>query len=189
MSETTELGFPKGRAAKTLRTLLYKDLSDHDVEAIVVSLLSHLLVEDNINSLLYHWLSLDLPQKGGVQNISVESGNKKMESALWSLITKLQFSQKYKFIEPIFKNWFPPIDSADIWKLNDLRNEIFHGRTIKDIKFHNKSIGTEEGIEEVFITAQAISKRFEDLTELIDHPHALAKKWSERLKELGEPLL
>jgi hypothetical protein len=58
MANETEWGFPKGRVAKTLRTLLYKDLTDHDIEAIVVCLMSHLLVEDHINTLLYNWFDL-----------------------------------------------------------------------------------------------------------------------------------
>jgi hypothetical protein len=187
MTEQTDWGFPKGRVAKTLRNLLYKDLSDHDVEAIVVCLLSHLLVEDHINDVLYRWLLYDLPSKGEDSQQLAEANEKKMKSEMWKSITKLQFAQKYLIIEPVFTHWFPK-EAGDIWKLNDLRTTIFHGKSVKDVAFKGKSISTEEGIEEVFLTAQYITMRFDELAELIDSPHALAEKWAARLKELGEPL-
>lgn len=188
MTDETEWGFPKGRVAKTLRDLLYKGLTDHDVEAIVVSLLSHLLVEDHINRLIYDWLSKDLPTKSSDSNDDIDKKTKKMKDDLWKSITKFQFAHKYSIIEPVVSYWFPD-EAADIWKLNDLRNEIFHGKSIKDVSFKGKSIGSEEGIESVFLSAQFIAMRFDELSELIDSPHALAEKWAERLKELGEPLM
>jgi hypothetical protein len=188
MVDETDWGFPKGRVAKTLRTLLYKDLSDHDVEAIVVCLISHLLVEDHINSLLYSWLLYDLPWKQEDSNEETETGLKKMKDAIWKSITKLQFAQKYQVIESVFTYWFPK-EASEIWKLNELRNDIFHGKGIKDVIFKGKSISTEEGIEDVYMTAQSISMRFYELEELLGTQHALAEKWAERLKELGEPLM
>lgn len=188
MANETDWGFPRGRVAKTLRNLLYKDLTDHDVEAIVVCLLSHLLVEDHINSLLYNWLLYDLPSKQEDSKEETETQLKKMKDGIWKSVTKLQFGQKYQMIESVFTYWFPK-EAAEIWKLNDLRNDIFHGKGITDVLFKGKSICKEEGIEEVYMTAQFITMRFVELAELLDTPHALAEKWAERLKELGEPLM
>jgi hypothetical protein len=188
MVDETDWGFPKGRVAKTLRNLLYKDLSDHDVEAIVVCLLSHLLVEDHINSLLYNWLLYDLPSKQEDSKEETETELKKMKDAIWKSITKLQFGQKYQIIESVFAHWFPK-EAAEIWKLNDLRNDIFHGKAIKDVLFKGKSVSTEEGIEDVYMTAQFIASCFYDLAELLGTRHAFEQKWAERLKELGEPLM
>jgi hypothetical protein len=174
--------------AKTLRNLLYEDLSNHDVEAIVVCLLSHLLVEDRISDLLYKWLVSDLPSKGEDSKETTEANLRKVKSEMWKSITKIQFAQKFLIIEPVFTHWFPK-EAGDIWKLNDLRTSIFHGKSIKDVEFKGKSIGTEEGIEEVYLTAQYITMRFDELAELIDSPHVLAEKRAARLKELGEPLV
>ena len=52
-------GFPKGHVAKTLRGILDPALTDHEVEAIVVCLMAHLLVENRINEVLYRWLKRD----------------------------------------------------------------------------------------------------------------------------------
>jgi hypothetical protein len=187
MNEKSKWNIVIGNYAKTLRRSLFDDLSDHDVEAIVISLVSHLMVEGRINQFLYKWLLFDLPQKGpeSLQTAVVE--NKKMEAKLWQSITNLQFAPKYSIIEPIMANWFPN-EVKDIWKLNDLRNDIFHGRKLKDVKFKGKSIGTNEGIEEVFMTAQCFYKRLDMLSEEVEGPHLLSKKWAKRLKELGESL-
>ena len=120
MKNETDWGFPKGRVAKTLRTLLYKDLSDHDVEAIVVSLLSHLLVEDHVNTLIYNWLLPDLPTKSTDSKEDDDKHAKTMKDHIWKSITKLQFGHKYGFIEPVLSYWFPK-EAADVWKINELR--------------------------------------------------------------------
>lgn len=187
MTDETDWGFPKGRVAKTLRNLLYKDLTDNDVEAIVVCLLSHLLVEERINTLLYNWLLYDLPSKERDSKEETQNEVKKMKDGIWKSMTKLLFAQKYQIIEPAFTHWFPK-EAAEIWKLNVLRNDIFHGKGIKDVFFKGKSIGTEQGVEEVYRTAQFITMRFDELAELVNSPHALAENWAERLKKLGEPL-
>jgi hypothetical protein len=53
-----DLDFP---LAQTLRKALYPRLSDHEVEAVVVCLISHLLIEEKINEVLYNWLNQDAP--------------------------------------------------------------------------------------------------------------------------------
>lgn len=185
MSEKSKLNIVIGSYAKTLRNSLFDELSDHDVEAIVISLLSHLIVEGRINQFLHRWLLLDIPQKGPESIETIVEENKKMEDKLWQSITKLPFAQKYSVLEPVMKNWYPNA-AGDIWKLNDLRTEIFHGRKLKDVQFNGKSIGTDDGIEEVFMTAQHIHKYLDMLSEQVEGPHLQSKKMAERLKELGE---
>lgn len=182
MSQTTEWGFPKGKVAKTLRQILYHDLSDSEVEAIVVCLLSHLLIENKINFVLYRWLNYDPPKPSESKKIQ------KVEDELWKNITNMEFSKKYSLLEPHFATKFP-YESKNIWKINNLRNEIFHGRAIKEAKFEGRPISNEETVEKIFLCAQFASKQLEKFDELIDSPRALAEKWAKRLKELGEPLI
>jgi CheY-like chemotaxis protein len=61
MSDKTESGFPIGKVAQTLRKILYPALTEHQVEAIMVLLMSHLLIEQKINHVLYDWLKQDAP--------------------------------------------------------------------------------------------------------------------------------
>ena len=61
MSDKTESGFPIGTVAQTLRKILYPALTEHQVEAIMVLLMSHLLIEQKINHVLYDWLKQDAP--------------------------------------------------------------------------------------------------------------------------------
>ncbi len=53
--------FPKGRVAKSLRQVLYPGLKEHDVECISVILISHLMIEQKINTVLFHWMSNSIP--------------------------------------------------------------------------------------------------------------------------------
>ncbi len=61
MAETLGTNFPKGGLAQRLRKILYPGLTEHEVEAIVVCLMAHLLVEGSINGLLFRWLMHDAP--------------------------------------------------------------------------------------------------------------------------------
>src|SRR5437773_2083750 len=95
MSDTTNWGFPKGRVAKTLRSILDPGLTDHQVEAVVVCLMAHLLVENRINEVLYRWLKRDAPAPNDP------------EQALWNSIVKIDFAKKYSLLEPLFAAHFP----------------------------------------------------------------------------------
>lgn len=182
MADTSDWGFPKGRVAQTLRKILYPQLTDHEVEVIVVCLLAHLLVENRLNGLLYRWLKQDAP------NLSKDDVTAKAEDALWKNIIKMDFAKKYSLVEPFFKIHFPN-EAAKPWKLNDLRNDIFHGRAIKDATFQDQPISEEKTVEEIFRAAQFLSEKLDKFEEMIDAPHANAERWSKRLAELGESLL
>lgn len=181
MNNLTDWGFPKGNVAKTLRKILYPDLNDSEVEAVVVCLLSHLLIEDKINTLLYRWLKYDAPKPAEPDKI------KKVEDDLWKNIVKMDFAKKYSLLEPFFTAEFPK-EAKNIWEINDLRNNIFHGKTIKNAKFEGQSISDEKTVERIFLCAQFTSQQLDKFDELLDSPRALAEKWAKRLKELGEPL-
>lgn len=182
MGKTIDWGFPKGRVAKTLRSILAPGLSDHEVEAYVVCLVSHLLIEDRLNSLLYRWLSQDAPRMGGAEETS------KAEDMLWKNIVKTDFAKKYCLVEPFLALHFPS-EAAIPWKINDLRNELFHGRATGDATFGGKPLADEEAVEGLFLAAQSAVRHFRKFEELINHPHAVAERWRARLEELGEPLL
>jgi len=49
----SRLGFTKGIVAKSLRKILFKNLTDHEVECITVILICHLMVEQRMGKLLY----------------------------------------------------------------------------------------------------------------------------------------
>ena len=180
MADTSDWGFPRGHVAETLRKILYPELTDHDVEVIVVCLLAHLLVENKLNGLLYRWLKQDAPSS------SKEDVTAQAEDTLWKSITKMDFAKKYSLIAPFFQVHFPK-EAAMPWKLNDLRNDIFHGRAVKDTTFHGDPISEEKTVEEIFLAAQFLSEKLVKFEEMIDSPHARAERWSKRLTDLGEP--
>ena len=179
MANTSDWGFPKGQVAQTLRKIVYPKLTDHEVEVIVVCLLAHLLVENKLNGLLYRWLIQDAP------NSSQEGMTVQAEDQLWKNIIKMDFAKKYSLIQPFFEVHFPS-EAQNPWKLNDLRNHIFHGREIKDAKFRDQPISEEKTAEDIFLAAQFLSEKLDKFEEMIDAPHALAERWSKRLEEMGQ---
>ncbi len=115
MADVTDWGFPKGQVAQALRKILYPDLTDHEVETIIVCLMSHLLIENRINDLLYRWLRQDAPRPNK-DDEAVEA-----EDALWKNIAKIDFAKKYSLVEPFFAVLFPN-EAGTPWKINELRN-------------------------------------------------------------------
>lgn len=182
MADTTDWGFPKGNVAQTLRKILYPALTDHEVEAVVVCLMAHLLIENKLNSVLYRWLRQDAPA------LTESEKQSKAEDKLWENIVKIDFAKKYSLVEPFFAERFPDYAESP-WKINDLRNTIFHGRAIQDARFEGQPISDEKTVEKIFLAAQFASDRFDKFEEMIDAPHALAERWSKRLAELGQPRL
>ncbi len=182
MTHTSDWGFPKGHVAQTLRKILYPGLTDHEVEVIVVCLLSHLLVENKLSGLLYRWLKQDAPSSSNGELTA------KAEDTLLKKIEVMDFAKKYSLIEPFFEVHFPK-DAGKPWKLNELRNHIFHGRPIGEAKFLGQPISEEKTVEEIFLAAQSLSEKLDKFGEMIDAPHARAERWSRRLTELGERLL
>jgi hypothetical protein len=169
------------KIAKGLRQILYPDLIGIDVEIISICLLCHLLIERGINDVLYVWLSYDMPSTDKMDE-------KKIKMDLWKEITTMNFATKYRVILPSFSSFFER-PSKLVWKINDLRNDIFHGRSLKNAKFNGKAINSENAIEDLFTTAQEIASYLVKFGELLDGRRALAEKWARRLEKLGEPLL
>jgi len=81
-------GVPKGSVAKKLRTILYPDFTDHQVETIVVCLMAHLLIEQNLNGLLYRWLNQNAPP------LAEDEDHLKAEDALWGKKSSVWAFQK-----------------------------------------------------------------------------------------------
>ncbi len=177
MPDATDSEFPKGKVAQTLRKILYPRLTDHEVEAVVVCLMSHLLVEDKINRVLYGWLKQDAPGSKETQKVS------KAEAELLACIVNLDFTKKYFLLKPFFALHFPQ-EAKNVLKINDLRNEIFHGRAIGDAKFNGQPISKEKTVEDIFLAAQVISMGLDKFAEMIDVPHANAERWDKRLAVL-----
>ncbi len=176
MSKVTDEGFPKGNVAQTLRKILYPELTEHQVEAIVVCLMAHLLIENKLNGLLYRWLRQDAPEWKEDKKVS------EAEDDLWKNIVKMDFTKKYLLVEPFFAMHFSD-EAANVWKINDLRNNIFHGRAIGDAKFEGQPLSEEKTVEKIFLAAQVVSMRLDTFEEMIDAPHANAERWRKRLAE------
>ena len=182
MTKTTPWGFPSGRVAETLRKILAPDLTDNEVEAIVVCLFSHLLLESSINNLLYRWLSQDAPIPSDDESLL------KAKDALWDSIVKMAFAKKYSLVEPYFALYYREA-AKTIWKINDLRNHLFHRGNIRNAKYDDRPFSEEKTVEKFFHDAQFAAMDIQKFEELIDSPHALAERWRDRLKALGEPLI
>ncbi len=170
MEDTTKWGVPKGSVAKKLRTILYPELTEHEVEAIIVILMAHLLVEQNLNGLLYRWLRLDIPVSPEEEERTVVGGD------LWKNIVDMDFAKKYSLVEPYFRVRFPE-EASKPWKINNLRNHIFHGKkAFKDAKFEGQPISEESAVEKIFYAAQSVSRNFDKFEEMLDGPHAVAER-------------
>jgi hypothetical protein len=176
MSKVTDEGFPKGNVAQTLRKILYPELTGHQVEAIVACLMAHLLIENKLNGLLYQWLRQDAPELKEEKKVS------EAEDDLWKNIVKTDFAKKYLLVEPFFAMHFSE-EAANVWKINDLRNNIFHGRAIADAKFEGQSLSEEKTVEKIFLATQVVSMSLNTFEEMIDAPHANAERWRKRLAD------
>jgi hypothetical protein len=175
MADTTSSDFPKGRVAETLRKILYPDLTDHDVEAIVVCLMSHLLVEDRLNGLLYRSRLKYGPQP------EPELASK-AEDAMWKGIQDMGFAKKYELVYPLFSKLFPN-EAKAIWEIKDIRNDIFHGRAIRNAKFNRQAISEEATVERIFTDAQFGSMQLDKFEEMMDGPYEIAESWKNVIKE------
>jgi hypothetical protein len=149
MKKEPESGFPLGRVAETIRKTISPSFSSHDVECIAVVLVSHLMIEERINTLLIKWLTNNLPNMGGKskQGISV---NDIARNEIVSYVEKLDFTKKLNLIKPL-GTFLWGDDSKDIFNdfymINNARVEIAHRLDIKNTRIENLSIATEEGVE------------------------------------------
>ena len=170
-SQKTNWGFPKGKVALTLRSILSKEFTDDEVNTIAVVLMSHSLVEAAIGRVLYLVLNSKFPHYG--TGVSAEETkkfgalNKKMEQNLSKVIQDINFWQKSKLIEPCLEMWYPDL-VEEIRNVNSVRNKIAHLEKIDDLKFKGKLIFSEEGLEEFFVSSQCAAKEIDKLWERID---------------------
>jgi hypothetical protein len=105
------------------------------------------------------------------------------EDDLWKNILKIDFAKKYSLVEPFFAMHFSK-EATNVWKINELRNNIFHERAIADAKFESRPLSEEKTVERIFVAAQDVSLQLDKFAEMIDVPHANAERWRKRLSEL-----
>jgi hypothetical protein len=180
MADKTEWGVPRGSVAKRLREILYPNLTEHQVEAIAVCLLAHLLVEQKLNELLYRWLMSDAP--GLVREAEKRSN---AEDALWMNIVKIDFAKKYSLVEPFFAAHFRK-EAETVWEINELRNKIFYERaSIENAKFEGQSISEEYTVDNLLQAAQAISTKFGKFEEMVDVRHEMLERLGKALSDPG----
>jgi len=169
--EESKLGFEKGLVAKSLRKILYKDLTDHEVECITVILICHLMIEVRMNKLLYKWMSGPIPDMGKENKKEEEKFNNDVREQVYKNVEGINFGRKINLIRPLAKALWDE-DSKEIIdeisEINELRNKLFHKLEIKKLTFKGKPINTEEGIEEFFQIAQRKLIHIDDLIELIE---------------------
>ena|SRR6187549_3749910 len=108
------------------------------------------------------------------------------EDALWNQIVKMNFSQKYKLIEPFCATSFSKDAVADPWKINELRNDLFHGRAIKEAQFKKKSICDESTVHDIFVAAQSTTRNLRQFEEILDASHALGDGLKDRFEQLNK---
>ena len=166
-------GVPTGSVAKKLRTILYPGLTDHQVETIIVCLMAHLLIEQNLNGLLYRWLNQNDPLLA--------------EDALWDKIVDAGFSKKFRPVSKFMTEYFPK-DKEAIWKINELRNHIFHGRPIEQAKFEGQPLSKESTVERIFLAAQNVSLRFGRFEEVLDSYQPFDEPWKNNFIKFGKSL-
>ena len=162
--------FPKGRVAKSLRQVLYPGLKEHDVECISVILISHLMIEQKINTVLFQWMSNSIPYMGSDGDQDAVVHNKTVKTQVEDNIVKLDFAKKLALIKPLATALWKKDGKEilkDIYKINDIRNDIFHFLKIKEVKFKGKSLTSEEGIESFVNVAQQRLLNIGDLLEFI----------------------
>lgn len=155
----------------SLRTLLYDELTDYDVECISVILICHLLIERKMNELLYKWMSGPVPEMSRTDKVKENVLNQKVRNMISSNVGELKFSEKINIIKPLaLALWDKSGEKIikDLYAINSIRNDIFHRLQIKDLKFKNISINTEDGIEKFFEDVQHKLILLDDLIELFE---------------------
>ena len=157
--------------SKSLRKVLHSELSDHDVECISIVLICHLMIENRINKLLYNWMADSIPYMGSTGDqdavLNNESVKKQVED---NIVKKLNFSKKVQLIKPLATAlWKEEGDGIlkEIYEINDIRNGIFHYLKVKEVKFKDKLLTSEGGIEAFVDIIHQTLLNIDDLIELI----------------------
>ena len=167
----SRLGFEKGRVAKSLRKILYQDLTEHEVECITVILICHLMIEQKMNTLIYKWMAGPIPYMGKSDKEVEDKFNEDVREDVYKNVGRLNFARKLDLIRPLAKALWAE-DGKEILKeiveINDLRNTLFHKLQIKEVTFRGILINTEDGIENLFEVAHHSLIHIDDLIELIE---------------------
>jgi len=170
-STNSALGFPKGIVAKSLRKVLYSGLTEHDVECISIILISHLMIENTINELLYNWMADSIPDMSSDTKEEARAHKKEVRKQVEGNIVKgLDFAKKVALIKPLATALWKKDGKdilKDIYEINDIRNDIFHRLKIKEVRFKGKLLTSEKGIETFVDTAQQRLLNIDALIELI----------------------
>jgi hypothetical protein len=161
-NQQTIAGYPIGKVAKMLRRELYSGMTDHEVEAVSVVLIYHLIIEGKLNKLLYKCTG----------EVDLKLLNKKLlEEIKWRLIESISFSKKMELIRPLAKKLWPKEYKKiinDFSTINEIRNRIFHRLEIKTIEIKDKLLSSEEGIFAFVDFAHQRSINIDDLLELAE---------------------
>lgn len=164
---------PEDRSAlaKSIRKILYPDLTDQDVNCITIVLLCHLMIENRAVKLLHNWMENSVPEMGGTGDKMFEVRNKEVRERILKNIERMSFAYKIKLIKPLaMALWGPDAqyNLKDIWDINDLRNDIFHRMNIKEVKFRDKLLTSEDCIEKLVDLTQHVLDNIDHLIELIE---------------------
>ena len=171
MAEESKLGFEKGAVAKSLRKILFRDLTDQEVESISVVLICHLMIEERLNRLIYKWMSKPIPLMGREDKQKETILNDGVREDVYKNIEGLNFTRKVSLIRPLAKALWDEDGKEivdEILEINTVRNRLFHKLMIKDLKFKDQFISTEDGLETFVEVAQRKLIHIDDLIELIE---------------------
>lgn len=182
--EKTDWGFPRGKVAVTLRSILSKEFTDEDINTIAVVLMSHSLVEAAIERVLYLVLNSEYPHYG--EGLDPNEAKNKMEDGLCKVIEEMSFRGKLRLIEPCLNIWQPDLIQT-VNDINTVRNRIDQLKTINDLRFKDKLIWSEEGLKEFFRTSQVVQWELGKLCEKIDGQHARCEKWVKDCRNWEKP--
>jgi hypothetical protein len=163
--------FPKGKVAKSLRKILYPDLREHDVQCISVVLICHLMIEQQMNRVLFLWMSGSIPYMGSTGDQFAVQHNETVRAEVEDNIVKLDFTKKLALIRPLATALWKKDGKEilkDIYEINNIRNGIFHFLKIKTVKFKGKLLTSEDGIEYFANVVHQRLLNIDDLAEFIE---------------------
>ena len=167
----SKLGFEKGAVAKSLRKILFQDLTDQEVESITVVLICHLMIEERLNQLIYKWMAKPIPVMGREDKEQENILNDGVREDVYKNIEGLNFARKVSLIRPLAKALWDKDEKRiieEILEINTIRNKLFHKLMIKELKFKDQFINTKDGLETFFEVAQQKLIHIDDLIELIE---------------------
>jgi hypothetical protein len=95
---------------------------------------------------------------------------------------KIGFAKKYSLVEPFFAQLFPK-EATIVWRINDLRNTIFHGQAVAEAEFEGKPLSDEETVENIFLSTQFAAMQLEKFEEMMSGQYAIAENWTKKTKE------